>query len=114
LDAQFFTMAQALGKPRGLHWVECDWLDTVTFGRDLKSRMLTAFARVNIRIEDIEGDVEGPEAVGMIRDATALFHYQRTGGRDAPLLRKPPLAFRLFAGHSRLGFDPAVHPMSTG
>ena len=34
LELQFLRQAQALGKPRGLRWVECDWLDTVTFGRD--------------------------------------------------------------------------------
>jgi hypothetical protein len=83
---QFLRQAQAMGKPRGLRWVDCDWLDTVTFGRDLKSGMLTAFAGINIRFEAIEGgDMEGLEAVGMVRDAAALFHYQRgrwgTGGR---------------------------------
>jgi hypothetical protein len=86
LEAQFFARAASLGKPRGLRWLECDWLDTVTFGRDLKTGMLTAFASVNIRFEAIEGgDMEGVEAVGMIRDAAALFHYHRgqwgTGGR---------------------------------
>ena len=86
LELQFLRQAQAMGKPRGLRWVDCDWLDTVTFGRDLKSGMLTAFAGINIRFEAIEGgDMEGLEAVGMVRDAAALFHYQRgrwgTGGR---------------------------------
>jgi len=86
LEAQFFRHAGSLGKPRGLRWVECDWLDTVTFGRDVKTGMLTAFAGVNIRFEAIEGgDMEDVEAVGMVRDAAALFHYHRgqwgTGGR---------------------------------
>jgi hypothetical protein len=86
LEAQFFRQAGSLGKPRGLRWLECDWLDAVTFGRDVKSGMLTAFAAVNIRFEAIEGgDMEGLEAVGMVRDAAALFHYHRgqwgTGGR---------------------------------
>jgi hypothetical protein len=86
LEAQFFRQAGSLEKPRGLRWLECDWLDAVTFGRDVKSGMLTAFAAVNIRFEAIEGgDMEGLEAVGMVRDAAALFHYHRgqwgTGGR---------------------------------
>ena len=86
LEAQFFRLAASQGKPRGLRWVECDWLDAVTFGRDLKTGMLTAFVAVNIRFEAIEGgDMEGVEAVSMIRDAAALFHYHRgqwgTGGR---------------------------------
>ncbi len=86
LEAQFFRRAGSLGKPRGLRWLECDWLDSVTFGRDVNSGLLTAFVAVNIRFEAIEGgDMEGLEAVGMVRDAAALFHYHRgqwgTGGR---------------------------------
>jgi hypothetical protein len=86
LEAQFFRQAASIGKPRGLRWLECDWLDTVTFGRDVRNGMLTAFVGVNIRFEAIEGgDMEGLEAVGMVRDAAALFHYHRgrwgTGGR---------------------------------
>ena len=66
--------------------MECDWQSSVTFGRDVKTGMLTAFVGVNIRFESLEGgDMEGVEAVGMVRDAAALFHYHRgrwgTGGR---------------------------------
>ena len=48
--------------------------------------LLTAFVAVNIRFEAIEGgDMEDVEAVGLLRDAAALFHYQTgswgTGGR---------------------------------
>lgn len=86
LEARFFDMAAALGKPRGLRWVECDWLPSVTFARDRQSGLLTAFVAVNIRFEAVEGgDMEGVEAVGNIRDAAAVFHYHRgrwgTGGR---------------------------------
>jgi len=86
LEAQFFHRAASLGKPRGLRWLDCDWLDSVTFGRDVHTGMLTAFVGVNVRFEAIEGgDMEGVEAVGMVRDAAALFHYHRgrwgTGGR---------------------------------
>jgi hypothetical protein len=86
LEAQFFHRAASLGKPRGLRWLDCDWLDSVTFGRDVQTGMLTAFVGVNVRFEAIEGgDMEGVEAVGMVRDAAALFHYHRgrwgTGGR---------------------------------
>jgi hypothetical protein len=86
LEAQFFHRAGSLGKPRGLRWLECDWQDTVTFGRDVKTGLITAFVGVNIRFEAIEGgDMEGVEAVGLARDAAALFHYQHgrwgTGGR---------------------------------
>ena len=86
LEARFFDIASHLGKPRDLRWVECDWLDAVTFGRDCKSGLLTAFVAVNIRFEAVEGgDMEGVAAVSNIRDAAAVFHYQfgrwGTGGR---------------------------------
>jgi hypothetical protein len=86
LEVQFFRLAASLGKPRGLRWLDCEWLDSVTFGRDVKTGMLTAFAAVNIRFEAVEGgDMEDVEAVSTIRDAAALFHFHRgrwgTGGR---------------------------------
>ena len=34
LEAKFIDLAQALGKPRGLRWMDCDWLSAVTFARD--------------------------------------------------------------------------------
>jgi hypothetical protein len=86
LEAHFFNRAGSLGKPRGLRWLECDWQSQVTFGRDVKTGILTAFVGVNIRFEALEGgDMEDVEAVSMVRDAAALFHYHRgrwgTGGR---------------------------------
>ena len=86
LEARFFDQAAAIGKPRGLRWVECDWLPDVTFARDRQSGLLTAFVAVNIRFEAIEGgDMEDVAAVSNIRDAAAVFHYHRgnwgTGGR---------------------------------
>lgn len=86
LEAKFFDIASRLGKPRDLRWLDCDWLDRVTFGREVESGLLTAFAAVEIRFEAVEGgDMEEVEAVGTIRDAAALFHYKDgawgTGGR---------------------------------
>lgn len=86
LEAKFFDMAQSLGKPRGLRWVDCEWFDDVTFARDKTSGMLTAFAGINVRFEAIEGgDMEDVAAVGTIRDAVAVFHFHRgswgTGGK---------------------------------
>ena len=86
LELKFFEMAQVRGKPRGLRWIDCDWQDRVTFGRDVETGLLTAFVAVNIRFEAIEGgDMEDVDAVGLLRDAAALFHYQTgnwgTGGR---------------------------------
>lgn len=86
LEAKFFDLAKTLGKPRGLRWLDCDWLSAVTFARDRQTKLLTAFAGVNIRFEAIEGgDMEDVAAVSTIRDAVAVFHYQNgnwgTGGK---------------------------------
>ena len=86
LEAKFFDLASRQGKPRGLRWKQCDWQEAVTFGRDLRSQLLTAFVSAEIHFEAIEGgDMEEVAAVGTIRDATALFHYKRghwgTGGK---------------------------------
>jgi hypothetical protein len=86
LEAKFFDVASRLGKPRDLRWLDCDWLERVTFGREVESGLLTAFVAINIRFEAVEGgDMEDVEAVGMVRDAAAMFHYRNgswgTGGR---------------------------------
>lgn len=86
LEARFFDMARSLGKPRGLRWIDIEWLDVVSFARDRQSGLLTAFAGINIRFEAIEGgDMEDVAAVGTVRDAVAVFHYQNgiwgTGGK---------------------------------
>ena len=86
LEAKFFDIASRLGKPRDLRWLDCDWQDRVTFGREVESGLLTAFAAVEIRFEAVEGgDMEDVAAVSTVRDAAALFHYKDgmwgTGGR---------------------------------
>lgn len=86
LEAKFFDLARTRGKPRGVRWVNCAWLDRATFARSIDDGMLTAFVGVNISFEAIEGsDMEEVEAVGMVRDASALFHFHNghwgTGGR---------------------------------
>jgi hypothetical protein len=86
LEAKFFDLASRSGKPRGLRWVDCDWKDVVTFGRDVRTGLTTAFVSVEIQFEAEEGgDMEDVAAVGTIRDACALFHYADgrwgTGGR---------------------------------
>lgn len=86
LEAKFFDMARQLGKPRDLTWIDCDWQETVTFARDAQTGLLTAFAAVNVSFEAVEGgDMEEVEAVGLLRECAAVFHYQEgawgTGGR---------------------------------
>lgn len=86
LEHRFFQLAQANGKPRGLRWVECDWQDGVSFARDVQTGLLTAFVAINVHFEAVEGGgMEEVEAVSTVRDAAAVFHYQKgqwgTGGR---------------------------------
>lgn len=86
LEAKFADLAASQGNPRGLRWLDCDWQHDVSFARDAQTGLLTAFVAVNIRFEAVEGgDMEEVEAVGLLRDAAAVFHYQNgcwgTGGR---------------------------------
>lgn len=86
LEAKFFELAAGSGKPRGLRWLACDWQNSVQYARDLRSGLLTAFVSVEVRFEAEEGgDMEDVAAVGTIRDACALFHWDGrhwgTGGR---------------------------------
>src|SRR5262245_3834742 len=55
LEARFFQLALATGKPRGLRWVECQWGELLVFARDRPSGRLTAIVDVTIRFEAIPG-----------------------------------------------------------
>lgn len=80
LEARFFSLAASSGKPRGLRWVDCDFDNLVTYARDRKSGQLSAFVGVTISFEAIEGGLmEGVEAVGNLRAATAVFIYGQQG-----------------------------------
>lgn len=80
LEAKFFTLAASSGKPRGLRWTDCDFDNVVTYARDRKSGELSAFVSVTISFEAIEGGLmEGVEAVGNLRAATAVFQYRGRG-----------------------------------
>lgn len=86
LEARFFDLASRSGKPRGLRWVRCDWQPACSIARDTKTAMLTAFVSIELHFEAIEGgDMEEVDAVGTVRDACAVFHYERgnwgTGGK---------------------------------
>lgn len=78
LEAKFLGAAAATGKPRGLRWKSCDWESEVDFARDRKSGQLAALVPVTLRFEAIEGgDMEGLPAVGIPRNASAVFFFQR-------------------------------------
>ena len=78
LETQFFRAAAASGKPRGLRWKACEWDDRVEFAREKRTGQLAALAGVTISFEAVEGgDMEGVAAVGNLRNASAVFFYDR-------------------------------------
>ena len=78
LHDQFLAEANKSGKPRGLRWVECEFGDTYELARDRGSGQLLALASVTITFEAVEGGpMEGVEAVGNLRNATAVFTFAR-------------------------------------
>jgi hypothetical protein len=86
LHGQFFAAASASGKPRGLRWKECQWNDLIEWVRDKQSGQIHVLVGVTISFEAIEGgDMEGVEAVGNLRNASAVFFLQdgqwQTAGR---------------------------------
>ena len=87
LEAKFFQIAEASGKPRGLAWTNVDFDDDVTYARERDSGELSALVAVTISFEAIEGGgMEHVEAVGNLRAATAVFLFRRgrwtTDGRS--------------------------------
>lgn len=78
LQHEFLTAAEATGKPRGLHWKQCDLGEARLFARDATNRELIALIGATISFEAIEGgDMEDVEAVGNLRFATAIFVYRQ-------------------------------------
>jgi hypothetical protein len=78
LEAKFLTAAAATGKPRGLRWKGCEWADSVAFARERRTGQLAALVGVTIQFEAIKGsDMEDLPAVGNLRDASAVFFFQR-------------------------------------
>jgi hypothetical protein len=78
LEAQFIQAASATGKPRGLRWKDCQWESGVEFVREKQTGNLAALVGVTIAFEAIEGsDMEGLPAVGNLRNASAVFFFQK-------------------------------------
>ncbi len=84
LQQDFFALAAGSGKPRDLRWISCEWLDELLIVVDTDSRLMSAFASVNVGFEAVEGgDMEDVAAVSTIRDGTAVFHYHDGGWGSA-------------------------------
>src|SRR5947209_9942135 len=78
LEARFLTAAAATGKPRGLRWKDCTFEREVELARERQTGQLVALVPVTIQFEAIEGsDMEGLPAVGNLRNASAVFFFQR-------------------------------------
>jgi hypothetical protein len=78
LEARFVTAAAATGKPRGLRWKDCAFEREVELARERQTGQLVALVPVTIQFEAIEGsDMEGLPAVGNLRNASAVFFFQR-------------------------------------
>jgi hypothetical protein len=78
METLFFDAAGATGKPRGLRWKECSFEPTMELVRERGTGLLLALVPVTIAFEAIEGGpMEGVEAVGNLRSATAVFTYVR-------------------------------------
>lgn len=74
LEAKFFELSANSGKPRGLRWTDIDFDNDVTYARQRSTGQLCAFVSVTIGFEAVEGgQMEGVEAVGNLRAATAVF-----------------------------------------
>jgi hypothetical protein len=78
LEAKFFDTAGATGKPRGLRWKECTFESSMDLVRERGTGLLLALVPVTIAFEAVEGGpMEGVEAVGNLRTATAVFAFDR-------------------------------------
>ncbi len=78
LEAKFFELAAASGKPRGLRWTDCSFDDDVTYARHRQTGDLCAFVAVSIAFEAIEGGgMEEVAAVSNLRAATSVFRLER-------------------------------------
>lgn len=78
LEAHFMKAAAASGKPRGLRWKDCEWESEVVFARERESHQLAALVSITVQFEAVAGgDMEGLPAVGNLRNASAVFFFQR-------------------------------------
>jgi len=78
LEARFLGAAAATGRPRGLRWKACEFERGVEFARERKTGQLAALVGVTVQFEAVEGsDMEGLPAVGSLRNASAVFFFQR-------------------------------------
>ena len=77
LELQFFERASSTGLPRGLRWLNCDWLAVKVLLRDRTTNQPNLLVSINLRFAAIAGsDMDDVAAVSNIRDACAVFQWQ--------------------------------------
>ena len=73
----FLKAAASTGKPRGLHWISCNFMAEITLLRDRRTRRLVGFVPATITFEPVAGsDMEGLPAAKEPRFATAVLHFR--------------------------------------
>jgi hypothetical protein len=78
LEEMFFRAASTSGKPRGLRWLACEWEPTTEFARERQTGHIAALVGVTLHFEALpDSDMEGLPAVGLPRNATAVFFFHR-------------------------------------
>jgi len=76
-EAPFLAAANATGKPRGLQWIGARLAGDPLFAVDRANGELFALVAATIRFEAIAGGgMEEVEAVGNLREATAVFVHR--------------------------------------
>ncbi len=108
LQAKFFQVAAASGKPRGLAWKSCAYQDEVLIARDRANGELVGLVGVTIGFEAVQGGgMEDVEAVGNLRAATAVFTHNgrewTTNGRAVFNLEPREVLDRYRSSLDRIG-----------
>lgn len=75
---EFYRIASASGKPRGVRWKELQWGQQTEFLRHRQTAQICVLIGVTIRFEAVEGsDMVHVEAVNDPKNATAMFVYHQ-------------------------------------
>lgn len=115
LEARFLDLANASGKPRGLVWEGCDFDNDIAYVRNRQTGELSALVGVTIQFSAVEGgDMEDVEAVGNLRAATGVFHWQNarwsTQGR-ALFNMNPVEAINYYGGDLEIVDEETARPV---
>ena len=111
LQRLFFKFASESGKPRGLLWKDGQWNELLAWARDKRTGQFLALAGVTISFEAKPGsDMEGIEAVGNLRNASAVFFFHdgqwQTVGRAVFNLNPDEVLERFKENYERI--EPAI------